>query len=466
MKKLNIIIVTALLLVGCNNFDEDINVNPNVPSQASGTLLIANAMLSLSGLSSSPQGEFMSQYLSETQYVNASLYPQSSTSFYWLYQGPLMNLQTVLNSADKLSGTEGPVANQLAVAKILKAYYVWHATDRWGDVPMSEALKGADNFTPKYDTQESIYTSLFSLLDEASGAIVPGNITNDIMYNGDMTKWSKLANTLKMLMALRLSEVNPSLGKEKFAAAVQAGVITSNSGNLVFKHLADANNQNYWYSQTVLSGREWWAISGTLMDKMKPVGDPRLLVYANPNRTDGEYTGLVFGETVNIDTEKYALLGNTIYAQDAPIYLVTYAQALFAQAEAAKLGWISGGDATAEEKYNMAIAASMNQWGADTSELDEFMMQPEIAYNPATAIEQIATQRWVHLFMHGYEGWAEYRRTGYPNNMVAPGGAEVPKRQIYIETEQFNNTENYNEAVQRQFGGSESLYGNVWWDVN
>jgi len=93
-------------------------------------------------------------------------------------------------------------------------------------------------------------------------------------------------------------------------------------------------------------------------------------------------------------------------------------------------------------------------------------MQPEIAYNPATAIEQIATQRWVHLFMHGYEGWAEYRRTGFPNNMVAPDGAAVPNRQIYIETEQFNNTENYNEAVQRQFGGSESLYGNVWWDVN
>ena len=466
MKKLNIMIVTALLLVGCNNFDEDININPNVPSQASGTQLIANAMLSLSGLSSSPQGEFMAQYLSETQYVNASLYPQSSTSFYWLYQGPLINLQTVLNAEDELSGTEGPVANQLAVAKILKAYYLWHATDRWGDIPMTEALQGADNFTPKYDTQESIYTSLFSLLDEATSAIVPGSITNDIMYGGDMTKWSKLGNTLKMLMALRLSEVNPTLGKEKFTSAMQAGVLSSNSDNFVFKHLADANNQNYWYSQIDLQGREWWAISSTLMEKMKPVGDPRLMVYANANRTDGDYTGLVFGETVDIDTEKYALLGDAIHEQDAPVYLVTYAQVLFAQAEAAKRGWISGGDATAEENYNMAIEASMNQWGADTSMLEDFMAQPEIAYAAAMAMEQIATQRWVHLFMHGYEAWAEYRRTGYPNNMVAPGGAEVPNRQIYIETEQFNNTDNYNEAVQRQFGGAESLYGKLWWDVN
>lgn len=466
MKKLNTIIAAALLLVGCNNFDDDININPNVPSQASGTQLIANAMLSLSGLSSSPQGEFMSQYLSETQYVNASLYPQSSTSFYGWYQGPLMNLQTVLNAADELSGIEGPVPNQLAVAKILKSYYIWSLTDRWGDIPYTQALMGSDNFTPAYDTQESIYTDLFNVLDEASSQIVPGSITNDIIYGGNMTKWSKLANTLKMLMALRLSEVNPTLGKEKFAAAMQAGVLSSNDDNLVFKHLADANNQNYWYGQIDLQGREWWAISSTLMDKMKPVSDPRLMVYANANRTDGDYTGLVFGETVDIDTEKYALLGDAIHAQDAPVYLVTYAQVLFAQAEAAKLGWIAGGDAAAEENYNMAIEASMDQWGADTSGLAEFMMQPEIAFNSATAIEQIATQRWVHLFMHGYEGWAEYRRTGYPNNMVAPGGAEVPNRQIYIETEQFNNTDNYNEAVQRQFGGSESLYGNLWWDVD
>lgn len=458
-------IVTALLLVGCNNFEEDININPNVPSQASGTQLIANAMLSLSGLSSSPQGEFMSQYLSETQYVNASLYPQSSTSFYGWYQGPLMNLQTVINAADELSGVEGPVPNQLAVAKILKSYYIWNLTDRWGDIPYTEALMGADNFTPAYDSQESIYTDLFNVLDEASSQIVSGSITNDIMYNGDMTKWSKLANTLKMLMALRLSEVNPTLGKEKFAAAVQSGVLASNSDNLVFRHLADANNQNYWFGQ-LNQGREWWAISSTLMDKMKPVGDPRLMVYGNANRTDGDYTGLVFGETVDIDTEKYALLGDAITAQDAPVYLVTYAQVLFAKAEAAKLGWITGGDATAETNYNMAIEASMSQWGADTSMLADFMAQPEIAYSADMAIEQIATQRWVHLFMHGYEGWAEYRRTGYPNNMIAPGGAEVPNRQIYIETEQFNNTDNYNEAVQRQFGGSEDLYGKLWWDVN
>ncbi|HMI79902.1 MAG TPA: SusD/RagB family nutrient-binding outer membrane lipoprotein, partial [Ferruginibacter sp.] len=158
MKKILIILSAGLFLAGCKKFDADINTNTNLPSKASGTQLIANASLFLSGLSSNPQGEFMAQYLAETQYPGASLYPEGGTSFYGLYQGPLINLEQVLNS--ELTPTEGPVANQRAVAKILKAYFFWHITDRWGDVPYTEALKGAANFTPKYDRQEVIYDSI------------------------------------------------------------------------------------------------------------------------------------------------------------------------------------------------------------------------------------------------------------------------------------------------------------------
>src|SRR5690606_20607622 len=99
-----------------------------------------------------------------------------------------------------------PTTNQIAVAKILKAFYFWNITDRWGDVPFTESLQGANDFTPKYDSQESIYYALFDMLEEANAMIVPGNIPGDIIYNGDMTKWKKLGNTIHMLMALRLSE--------------------------------------------------------------------------------------------------------------------------------------------------------------------------------------------------------------------------------------------------------------------
>lgn len=456
MKKSFILIASILLIGACNNFDDDINTNPNEPSQASGPQLLASAMLSLPTLSSSPQAQFMAQYLAETQYVQASLYPQSSTSFYTLYQDPLINIETVLKTSK--------ANNELIVARILKAYFIWHITDRWGDIPYSEALKGNVNFTPAYDTQESIYNALFQLLDEANNTPVIGTLSSDIVYGGNMTRWKKLGNTIRLLMALRLSKVNPDKGKLEFNNALAAGVMTSNADNLAYKHLADENNWSYWYNQVEILSREWWALTKGLVDKMKPVNDPRLAVYGDPNRTNDEYVGQLFGDTQDFDTEKYSLLGEAIRQPDSQIHLVTYAQLLFAKAEAAKLQWINGGDTEAEANYKMAIEQSLLQWTGSSAGAAAFLAQPGIAYNTATAIEQIATQRWVHLFMHGYEAWAEWRRTGFPNNLVSPAGAAVPRRQIYVEAERFNNTTHYNEAVERQFGGQESLYGRVWWD--
>lgn len=457
MKKIFSLFICSLILGSCNNFDDDINLNPNQPSDASAPQLLANAMLSLPSLSSSPQAQFMAQYLAETQYVTASLYPQTSTSFYGLYQGPLINIETVLNTSQ--------VNNQLVIAKILKAYYFWHITDRWGDVPFSKALAGASNFTPAYDTQESIYNALFQLLEEVNNTPVTGSMPNDIIYNGNMERWKKLGNTIRLLMALRLSKVNPTKGQTEFNNALNAGVITSNNDNLVFKHLKDANNQNYWFSQISVLSREWWALTAGLVDKMKPVNDPRLPVFGNPNRTDDEYVGQLYGDTEDFDTEKYSLLGSAIWAQDAPVHLVTYAQVLFAKAEAAKLDWIPGGDTEAEANYNLAIEQSIQQWTGSTNGVTDFLAETGISYDAANALEQIATQRWIHLFMHGYEAWAEWRRTGYPSDLVEPQGVAVPRRQMYVEAEQFNNTNSYNEAVLRQFGGPESLYGRIWWDV-
>lgn len=466
MKAMKQIIIFLLIITvgGCNKFDADINRDPNRPSTASGTQLLANAMLSLPGLSSSPQGEYHAQYLAETQYPGASLYPDGGTSFYGLYQGPLMNIETVLQS-NELSAVEGPVANQRAVAKILKAYYFWHITDRWGDVPYTEALKGAGNFSPKYDTQESIYNALFQLLDEANTEIVAGDINNDIMYGGKMAQWKKLANTIHLLMALRLSEVNNTKASSEFNKALSAGIMTSNADNFVFRHLADANNQNYWYAEIVTRSREWWALTKTLVDYMKPATDPRLAVYARKTVSSGDYVGLPFGTTVGVpNTTNYSLLGSALYTQSAPVYLVTYAQALFALAEAAKRGWIPGGDVAAKASYDLAIEQSVRQWTGGTTGLTTLMASTDVAYNPARALEQIAVQRYVHLFMHGYEAWAEWRRTGYPNNLVAPGGKAVPTRHSYPPNEKFNNTEHVDEAVQRQFSGQDNLYGKVWWD--
>lgn len=462
MKRLYIIAGISLLLGACNKFG-DMNVNPNLPAVTSSTQLLANAELYLPVLAESPQGEYFAQYLSETQYPGLSLYTQVSASFYGIYYGPLMNLDSVLRTS-KMDATEGPIANQLAVAKILKAYYFWHITDRWGDVPYKEALKGNANLTPVYDSQESIYNSLFLLLDEADKSIVAGDIINDIVYQGNMGRWRKLGNTIRLLMALRLSAAAPEKAKTEFNAAIAAGIMTDNADNLVFSHLPEAANESYWYDQITDQKRKWWALSESLVDKMKPVNDPRLPIYGDKN-SGGQYVGLKYGATDGLSTTAFSLLGAEIRKQNANVYLVTYAQALFAKAEAAKLGWIPDLDVAAAANYKSAIEQSVRQWkNNDTTGFGAMMASPGMAYSPATGLEQIGNQRWVHLFMHGFEAWAEWRRTGFPANLTKPGGKDVPLRQGYPQDEVFNNKRHYEDAVKRQFPGGDNLYGKLWWD--
>ncbi|RYZ28867.1 MAG: SusD/RagB family nutrient-binding outer membrane lipoprotein [Chitinophagaceae bacterium] len=466
-KSFSLIVLAVIVLAGCKKFDGSMNVDPNRPSKASGTQLIANAERWLPDISSSPFGVHYPQHLSNTTFPDNSRYTTINFNFYSWYTGPLMDLETVLNSP--LDVNEGPIVNQTAVAKILKAYIFWFLTDRWGDIPYSDALKGRDNFTPKYDKQQDIYNSLFKLLDEASASIVTGstnNIKNDIMYNGDMSKWKKFANTVRMLMALRLSKVDATKGAAEFNTAIANGVMTANSDNFTYQHLADANNENFWYTQMNRMGRLWYAVSKPLVDTMQSTADPRLPVFADKNSA-GNYVGLAYGQTSTVTPATVSLLGSNLRLPNAPVYLVTYAQSLFAKAEAAKLGWITGGDATAKTNYEAAISASIAQWTGSTTGVTAFLAQPKIAYDPANAIKQIATQRWVHLFLHGYEAWAEWRRTGYPVLVAAPGANNnlVPRREAYPTIERSNNAANYNEAVGRfPYGGADDLNARVWWD--
>jgi hypothetical protein len=380
-----------------------------------------------------------------------------------------MDLETVITSTS-LDANEGPIVNQVAVAKILKAYIVWFLTDRWGDIPYSTALKGKDNFTPKYDKQQDIYNSLFALLDEANAAIVTGNIKNDIMYNGDVTKWKKFGNSVHLLMALRLSKVDPTKGAAEFNKAVTNGTMAANTDNFAYPHLLDKSNENFWYTQMNVMGRLWYAVSKPLVDTMQSMADPRLPVYADTatsGPSKGKYAGLAYGLTTTVTPGNFSLLGSKLRMQNAPVYLVTYAQVLLAKAEAAKLGWITGGDVTAKTNYESAIQNSISQWKGDTTGLSTYKAQLKVVYDPVNAINQIALQRWIHLFLHGYEAWAEWRRTGYPLLIAAPGanGDKIPRREGYPTIERSNNTANYDAAVAAfPYGGADDLNARIWWD--
>ncbi|MCW3467855.1 SusD/RagB family nutrient-binding outer membrane lipoprotein [Chitinophaga nivalis] len=477
MKQLSYILIlftcwAGIQLTSCTKFSDSINRNPNQPDTFSNPKLLTFAIQRLDTTTATPYGLLYAQQLSEKIYTDASRYINISFEFSSVYADALMNLNLILKTP-RFNEEEGAANNQLAVARILRAYFFWYITDRWGDVPYKEALQGRAKIDPAYDRQQDIYADLFKELPAAAAQLRPDRpAKGDILYYGDTEKWKRLAGTIHALMALRLSKVDPAWGKREFEAALKTGIFTSNADNVIFRHLSETAYQNYWYYVYTVQGRRWYCISKPLVDYMKPLGDPRLPVFAAKNGSD-DYVGMPYGlegkDAQNIAADAVSFQGTEIRKQNSINYLVTYAQVLLAKAEAIKLGWIPGGDAAARQAYEEAIAASLNQWTGTTTGLDAYIARPEVAYNPAAALKQIGYQRWVHLYMNGYEAWAEWRRTGYPVLTPAPdnGNIPIPRRQGYPLSEHNINTANVNAAISAQPGlqGKDDLTGRVWWDV-
>lgn len=478
-----VMLLTGLFATSCDDFGS-INVDPNKPSQVKTELLLTNAQRSMSDKVGAVMGTIWVQYITETQYTEAQEYREVNANFNGWYTGPLQDLETIikLNSdaetaPDVLSG--GSNANQIAVARIMKAYFYQMITDRWGMVPYSEALKGSENLQPSYDAQEDIYTGIITELKEAAAQInltaVP--VAGDILFEGDMQKWVNFANSLRARAALRLSETTGAtlaLAQAEFADAINDGVI---SEDIMYPYLANADNENPWYSR--FRTRTDYAISTTIADYMKGISDSRILVFANPapdvNNGDSEVTfneivGMPFAENAgDIPNSEISFPGSAMGAggpgvgvQDAPLPIITVAEMELAQAEAVERGWITG---VAADHYEAGIQASWEQWGVfDAADFATYMAQAEVAYDPAVWDEKIGNQKWIAMFPNGYEAWSEWRRTGFPVLTPNPFGvlSQIPVRFTYPSSEATNNTASYDAAVAAQ--GADAPTTAVWWD--
>lgn len=478
---IKLFVITALF-AACSPSDfGDINKNPNEPSTPVPSALLTSAQKGLFGniitqatVLTSAYPNLYVQFLSDKQYTENSRYSTISFNYGAVYTGPLDNLQTIINlNSDPETAPDlvqyGSTANQLAVARILKAYFFLHLTDRFGDIPYSEALKPTENYKPKFDTQEEIYNSLFTELKEAVAQMDNGaSPAGDVMFGGDLGEWRIFANTMRLVMALRISKVDAAKGETEFNAALTDGVITSNDENVSFTYLADENNDNPW--EDAFQTRLDYAISKTLADQLNTTDDPRITVFANKASSTGTYVGMPYGITEAaagaVPNASISFLGDPLREQTAPTYIYTYAQVLFSLAEAAHLGWIPGGEVAAADYYNDGIQASWEQWGVyDATDFAAFIAQPEIAYSGANAMQRIGTQKWVALYMNGYEAWAEWRRIGFPALTPAPASLNpggIPRRQAYPAFEANLNQANYNEAVDRL--GDDNLNSRIWWD--
>lgn len=292
------------------------------------------------------------------------------------------------------------------IAKIILAMNLGNATDLWGDVPFTEAFKGQEgNFTPKYDSQESVLTAVQTLLSEAiselskpvgSNTVLPGS--DDFIFNGDVAAWTRTAYTLKARYYSRLSK------KSTYSAATLLDYlskgISSNAENCYSVHGTGGAEYNQWYA--FLNDRSYMVASQTLIDAMGNMTDPRTEMYFDVTGT-GEAVGNVLGD-LNPDASYWGPYLTP--GPDQRVPLVSYAEAKFMEAEAK----VNMGDATAFSSLNDAIMASVDEvtnGGNDGSSLATFT-------SANTDLTSVMTEKWKAMFAQPVEAYSDFRRTGLP----------------------------------------------------
>lgn len=485
MKKPLIFVLFLALVWGCDDFD-NLNEDPNNPSQPQTSQLLTQAQRSIGtnwGPIANVTPTLYVQYIAETQYTDASRYSLSTFDFENWYTGPLADLQQIidLNTNEETAGSvraAGSNANQIAVARILRAYFFHVMTDRWGYIPYSEAVRGQEQLRPSYDSQEEIYNDLLNELDEAVAQMDDGpGVVGDILFSGNMEQWRLFANSLRMRVAMRMADVDEATAQPNFEDAAADGFITE---NVMYPYLAEQNNENPWYDR--FETRTDYAISEPLADTMKTYNDYRLQSYALPAPSQDNGNGVVdnFDEVVgmpygdaNAGDIPNSEISFPVYAdydvndqQNRPLPILTVAEVHFLLAEANERGWDVPG--TAQSNYEAGIEASWEQWNRD-EDVEAYYSQPGIAYGDRPWQEQIGYEKWVALYPLGFEAWSEWRRLDEPElwPLVSPPlneSGEIPVRQGYPSQEAELNAENYNAAVEAQ-GLTTGLDTPLWWDV-
>ena len=506
-KSLLLLSAGVYMLAGssCKKLEEfdDTNVNPNGSLTPIPSALLTNAEIALGGVISGTgtggtKAGIFAQYISETQYTDASLYAEPTLNMGGTYSGPMNDLQVIINkntdpatSGSSLVQGSGSNANQIATATILKAYYVWTVTDRWGDVPYTEALQGAANLTPAYDKQSDIYAQILQDLKDGIAGFDGGlAMQGDIMYGGDQSKWKKLANTLRMQIALRMSKVYPNAGQfaaTEFAAAYNdaAGYIGSNADNFTLDYPGSSFKNPYF---TIYDGRTDYAFSQTIGDIMSNMVDGRKPFFKGSG-SDFPY-GLERADAINFGTGYAKFLDDAHREENANIVIVSAATSLLTVAEGMERGWITAaGTATI---YSQAIAESFAQWGAlgaaayaagtaanyttgvgGGSNIGSNIYGSIVGADAITTtpLQRIQLQRYLAEYPNGVQGWSEWRRTGVPNLKPttfatnSDAGKTIPRRYTYFTTTDYGlNPAQLAIAIARLTGG-DKMNSRIWWDV-
>jgi hypothetical protein len=422
-----------------------------------------------------------------------------------VYTDVMPQLQSIKQAAD-------PSSPEYAIANIVWVLAFHRVTDYWGPIPYSHA--GEPGNSVAYDPQDQIYDDFFKKLDSSVNSLKAQTSATpygsfDLIYGGDVNKWIKFANTLRLRLALRISKVDPARAQAEAEAAVAGGVLeTSPDDDALLQRSETGQDYN---GLSIMSDWNEFRMSAAMESVLKGYTDPRMPVYFCPTEKDGTYQGLRNGLTATQLTESInksdanshvgprwasqAYPNGTATYLSTPTNVMCAAESDFLRAEGVLLGWNVGGGKTAEQLYNEGITNSFHQWGITDQSIitnyinntstpiapQDYLNSPPAATipvkfsaDPSIQKQQIFLQKWLCLFPDGCEAWSDYRRSHalplYPvansdNPDISNTTTQWIRRIPFLLSETQNNGPAVEAAVPL-LNGPDKVTTPLWWDKN
>jgi hypothetical protein len=517
------LVVICLFTSSCKEKLAELNINPNKPEVVSPEFLLNSSIFNTMNLFGGAMRREVFSHYSNYVSVGGGQFQRygyfSSNTTYW--RTAYVNCLQPVHQIQVNFANNSVYNNRVAIAKIMECYIYSEMVAIWGSIPRSAALSGTD--VVPYDKEEDIYYSLMDDLKTAAAAInLSGDTytaTSDAIYGGNLLNWKKFANTLRLRLAMRIS--NPAPNGNPAKAQQVAAEVLADEANTISSLTETARSVwgtvsttwSYFYDYNVykqttnLSSLN--VVEESLVQHMLPYNDPRLKIYAKP-ATQGPNVGKYWGQpktsilppgvtmTNNPHSNRsqldYSQVGDYFAKPDAEYVFISYEEASFLKAEAALKGW--GGSKTADQYYAQGITGSMQKYGLTATEISTYLATPGVKWNTTVdttgkyyqysdylgittsailtpnPFRQIVMQEWLAMFYNALDAWNLIRRTQvleFPPHFnpdgtsptTAWGYAYIPQRLPYPDIEYQVNKDELNKALQ-WLGGPDQLTTKLW----
>jgi hypothetical protein len=478
MKKQILILIFSAGIAGLNSCSKNyfnINNNPNAATNASPQLVLSNA-LTVSAASQTTGYNFLQAWMGylgqsgsyATGVGDIASYKETNTFGVGIWDDRYHNLEDY-DYVEKSAAAENAYFYE-AAAKIMKAHVFQQLVDMFNNVPYTEALQGTTNILPKYDSGQSIYHAIVSQIDTAvilmSRSDAIGSANSDVMFGGNNALWIQYANTLKLRILIRESQVSSEASFIQSEISNMTGGFLTQDAAVNPGYSNNSGQQNpVWGFYITLTGLptsggafDFWKASEYSINWMQNNDDPRYkFIYAPGSDTvNGGYVGSVLGAVTNPAGTLAASPGPGILKSvSQPAIMLSAAESYFLQAEAVLRGWLpAGGDSL---DFANGVAASFSYLGAGDptaylSQAGNKQTNYGACVTMADKLACIIRQKWIAMEqVTPFEAWGDYRRLHLPADIplsISPfldqSPAAIPIRILYPSDEYQKNAVNVN----------------------